>query len=347
MQIIKINATHPEPLKIRIAANVIRSGGLVAFPTETVYGLGAAVLDAAAVREIFKVKKRPFTDPLIVHIAAKQDYFSLADETSKLAERFMERFWPGPLTLIAKKSSIVPEIVTAGLNTVAIRMPAHKIALSLIKTVGMPVAAPSANLFGRPSPTTAQHVSDDFADKLELIIDGGRTTIGVESTVLDLTAIPPQILRPGGITREEIEETIGGKVTLFSAQKHGNLSGKTSVPSPGMMNTHYAPRAKLIFVEGDCTSVVRKVQKLADSFGQQGKKVVIMAMDESISNYNGFSVRSFGKRDDPKSCAYNLFSVLRSIDKEETDIIIAEPVVSDGLGLAVVDRLRKAATAIF
>jgi L-threonylcarbamoyladenylate synthase len=354
MQIIKINPDAPEPLKIEIAANVIRNGGLVAFPTETVYGLGAAALDAVAARKIFKVKRRPFTDPLIVHIASKEDYFSLVDEISPLAERFMERFWPGPLTLIAKKSSIVPEVVTAGLNTVAIRMPAHKIALSLIKAVGMPVAAPSANLFGCPSPTTAQHVSDDFTNKLDLIIDGGATIIGVESTVLDLTTIPPQILRPGGVTREEIEDTIEGKVTLFSAQKDDTLSGKAntgdkevSMPSPGMMNTHYAPKAKLILVEGDCISVMRKVQKLADSFRQQGKKVVIMAMDESISSYNGFNVRSFGRRNDLKSCAYSLFSVLRSIDKEEADIIIAESVVSDGIGLAVVDRLRKAATAIF
>jgi L-threonylcarbamoyladenylate synthase len=342
MQIVKINPEHPEPSKIEIAANVIRSGGLVAFPTETVYGLGAAALDRAAAGKIFKVKRRPFTDPLIVHIAARDDYFSLVDEVSPLTERLMEKFWPGPLTLIARKSSIVPGVVTAGLNTVAIRMPAHKIAISLIKTAGIPVAAPSANLFGHPSPTTAQHVSDDFAAGIDLIIDGGRATIGVESTVLDLTAAPPQILRPGGVTREEIEEMIG-KVALFSAREHGNL---TPSPSPGMMDTHYAPRAKLILVEGNHASVVKKVQKLADSLKAQEKKVAIMATDESVSNYNGSSVRSFGSRDDLKSCAYNLFSVLRSLDKEGADIIIVEAVDPSGLGLAIMDRLRKAASSI-
>lgn len=342
MQIVKINPKHPEPLKIKMAASVIRSGGLVAFPTETVYGLGAVALDATAAGKIFKVKRRPFTDPLIVHIAARDDYFSLVDEVSPIAERLMKRFWPGPLTLVAKKSSIVPGVVTAGLNTVAIRMPAHKIAISLIKTAGIPVAAPSANLFGHPSPTTAQHVSDDFPNELDLIIDGGEATIGVESTVLDLTVAPPQILRPGGIAREEIEQAIG-KVTLFSSAGNSSLT----FSSPGLMNTHYAPRAKLILVEGDCTSVVRKVQKLANSFEQQGKKVVIMAMDENVSSYNGFSIRSFGRLNDLKSCAHNLFSVLRSIDKKETDVIIAESVTSDGIGLAIMDRLRKAASSIF
>lgn len=345
MQIVKIDATNPEPLKIEMAANIIRGGGLVAFPTETVYGLGAAALDVTAISKIFKVKRRPFTDPLIVHIADRQNYFSLVDEISPLAEKLIKRFWPGPLTLIAKKSQIVPDVVTAGLDTVAIRMPAHKIALSLIKAAGIPIAAPSANLFGHPSPTTAQHVSDDFTNELNLIIDGGATIIGVESTVLDLTATPPQILRPGGATREEIEQTIG-KVTLFSAQEHNSLYNKEMpAPSPGMMDTHYAPKAKLILVKGN--SVVRKTQKLADSLKQQGKKVVIMAMDESLSSYNGFNVRSFGKRDDPKSSASALFSVIRSIDKKEIDVIIVEAVTPDGLGLAVMDRLHKAASSIF
>lgn len=344
MQIVKINPLNPEPLKIEMAANIIRSGGLVAFPTETVYGLGAAALDATAAGKIFKVKKRPLTDPLIVHISNRQDYFSLVDGVSPLAEKLMKRFWPGPLTLITKKSPVVPDVVTAGLNTVAIRMPAHKIALSLIEAAGTPIAAPSANLFGHLSPTAARHVNDDFTNELDLILDGGTTTIGVESTVLDLTFTPPRILRPGGATREEIEQTIG-KVSLFSTQEYGKLyNGKISAPSPGMMTTHYAPKAKLILVEGD--SIAEKVQKLANSLKKEGKRIIIMATDGNISSYEGFNVRSFGKRDDPKSCASALFSVLRSVDKEEIDVIIAEAVASDGLGLAVMDRLRKAASVI-
>ncbi|MBU4312613.1 MAG: threonylcarbamoyl-AMP synthase, partial [Candidatus Omnitrophica bacterium] len=310
-----------------------KGGGLVAFPTETVYGLGADAFNPKAVAKIFEAKKRPLEDPLIVHIAQKEDLYKLAEDISDMALRLADEFWPGPLTLVLKKSKNIPDIITAGLNTVAIRVPANKVALALIKFSETPIAAPSANLFGRPSPTTAQHVLDDLKEKIDIVIDGGRALIGVESTILDLTQNPPVVLRPGGVSMEKLRKVVKG-VEIYKQDK---------VLSPGMYPRHYSPKAKVIFVEGSGDARVAKVKNLAARFNLQEHSVGILAKEENKDKYDGFNVKPLGPGDDLTICAANLFSVLRNFDKEGVDIIIAESVKEEGLGLAIIDRLRKAA----
>ncbi len=314
------------------AAKKIKDGGLVAFPTETVYGLGADALNPVACAKIFQVKNRPLEDPLIVHIADKENLFKVAREVYKITLDLIDAFWPGPLTLVLKKQEAIPDIVTGGLDTVAVRMPDHKIALSLIKEAQTPIAAPSANLFGKPSPTTAQHVLEDLDGKIDLIIDAGNTNIGLESTILDMTQDPFCVLRPGGIAIEELRRIIP-KVGLYN---------KDGILSPGMYPRHYAPNAKILIVEGSGKTQVEKVKDLAQDFDTQGYRFGILAKFENKDRYRDFNIKLLGPGNDLVACAASLFSALRDFDKDQVDVIIAEAVKEEGLGVAIMDRLRKA-----
>ncbi len=340
---IKVDPKKPQIEAIRIAANIIRKGGLVAFPTETVYGLGANALDSNAVAGIFKAKERPADNPLIVHIADKRDMHKLAKAVPQRAEKLAARFWPGPLTLILKRLKVVPDVTVAGLDTIGIRMPSNKIALALIRESGVPIAAPSANRAGKPSPTTAQHVIDDLAGRIEIVLDGGPTRVGVESTVIDITTLVPQILRPGGTPFEELKAEFG-ETMLHPATISEKRITSLKAHAPGMKHRHYAPEAEMILVEGDPDKIVRRVKELAAVSMADGRKVAILATDESISNYDGDVLRSLGSRNNMAEMARNLFRLLREFDEEKVDIVIAEGVPPRGLGLAVMNRLRRAAS---
>lgn len=341
MIILKINSEKPEEEKIRRAAEIIRRGGLVAFPTETVYGLGADALNPEAVGKIYAAKERPLDNPIIVHIAKKEDLHAIAETVPSYALKLMDRFWPGPLTLVLKASKRVPRITTAGADTVAVRMPSHKVALELIEASGTPIAAPSANLAGRPSPTTAGHVEQDLAGRIDMILDAGPTQVGIESTVLDLSVNPPLVLRPGGVTYEDLRKVLGG-VELHPAVSAEKSIGIGEVRSPGMKHKHYAPNVEVILVEGTPSGIAAKVQEVADCNVQMGKKVGILATDENVSGYRADVVKSFGSREDASSAANRLFNLLREFENEEVDVIIAEGLPPEGLGLAVMNRLRRA-----
>lgn len=298
----------PEDEEIRTAAEIIKSGNLVAFPTETVYGLGASALNTEAVKKIFKAKGRPNDNPLIVHIAKKEDLNELAVNIPEIAEKLINRFWPGPLTLVLKKNKVIPDEVTAGLDTVAIRMPKNEIAISLIEQSG-PIAAPSANLSGKPSGTSINHVIQDFNGKIDCIIDGGDADIGLESTVLDLTSSPIAILRPGKITFEQLRKIIPDLVISSHV--------KGEVKSPGMKYKHYAPRAKVILAK-DKIEISKIKKKYSD------KKIKVIDMNNS------------------KLLAKNLFKIFRESDIEGYEIIVVKTVKEKGIGLAIMNRLKKA-----
>ena len=351
----RVDPLAPAPEIIEWAAAILRAGGLVAFPTETVYGLGANALDPGAVAGIFRAKGRPPDNPLIVHVADRETVYRLARRVDGRAVRLMELFWPGPLTLILPRQEGVPPEVSAGLETVAVRMPAHQAALDLIRAAGVPVAAPSANLSGRPSPTTAAHVWDDLGEQIDVILDAGPAGIGVESTVLDLTASVPVILRPGGVTREELEAAAGevrldpaaggGGEDAGSAGKDGPAA--VSRPrSPGMKYRHYAPRAPLILVEGEARQAAAKVRELAELKSAAGLKVGILASAEAAPFYPRGEILAAGSRRQPEQIAARLFSALRRFDELGVDVIIAEGVEPAGLGLAVMNRLRRAAAEV-
>jgi len=339
---LKVNSEKPEIDKIQIAANAIKSGGLVAFPTETVYGLGADALNPKAVEKIFAAKMRPPDNPMIVHISKKEDVYKLAREVPSAAEKLMTQFWPGPLTLILKRSNLVPDITVAGLDTIAIRMPSNKVAHALIRESSVPIAAPSANLAGKPSPTTAQHVLDDLAGRIDIVLDAGPAKIGVESTVVDMTTPIPQILRPGGTPHEQLKSALG-KVELHPSVTANKKMRVTEARSPGMKHRHYAPKAEMIVVEGEFNKIVKRVQGLATSYMTKEIRVGILCTDESQSKYNADVVKSLGSRVDASTIAKNLFRLLREFDEEKVDVIIAEGIVPEGLGLAVTNRLRRAA----
>jgi L-threonylcarbamoyladenylate synthase len=339
--VLKVNPQNPEAEKIRVAAEIIFSGGLVAFPTETVYGLGADALNAEAVLALFEAKRRPLDNPPIVHVADKAEVAPLVQSVPKKAKLLMEKFWPGPLTLIFKHSAKVPNVTTAGLDTVAVRMPKHPVALALIKTSRRPIAAPSANLAGKPSPTTAQHVYEDLNGRIDAILDGGATDIGVESTVVDLSVDPPMLLRPGGTPFEALKAVLPDLVLHPFVQAEKELSLEKT-RSPGMRHKHYAPKSPVIVVEGNLQDVIAKVKELAQSYAAEGKKVGVLATDQTQSSYQAAVVKSLGTRSNIASVAQNLFRVLREVDAEGVDVIVAEGVPSEGLGLAVMNRLRKA-----
>lgn len=340
--VLKVNPMKPRIETIRVAARIIQNGGLVAFPTETVYGLGVDALNPKAVKNMFKAKKRPLDNPPIIHIADKNDVYMLAKRVPKKAEKLMDALWPGPLTLVLKRSKIVPDITVSGLGTVAIRMPKHKVALSLIWESKVPIAAPSANLAGRPSPTTAEHVLKDLDGRIDLILDGGPTRIGVESTVVDLTVNPPQVLRPGGTTYERLVKILG-EVQLHPAAIADRRVRVLQARSPGMKHRHYAPRAKLILVEGtSIDKVVERVQELINEFADEGKKTGVLATEETAKRYKADVVKTLGSRKRLRTTAKGLFVCLREFDDDGVDIIVAEGLPLKGLGLAVMNRLRKA-----
>ncbi len=339
--LLKVDTENPDPTIIQTAANIIRKGGLVAFPTETVYGLGADALNPEAVSSLFVAKKRPLDNPPIVHIADLKEVGRLVLEVPPNAKKLMEKFWPGPLTLIFKRSSLMPKVTVAGLDTVAIRMPKHKVALELIRMSRCPIAAPSANLAGKPSPTTAQHVYEDLNGRIDAILDGGATNIGVESTVVDMSVDPPMLLRPGGTPFEALKKVLGDLKLHPFVQAEQELSLQ-EIRSPGMKHKHYAPKAQVILVEGNFLVVMAKVKDLVESYKLQGSKVGVLATDETQTAYKADVVKSLGSRANLAIVAQNLFRLLREVDAENVDIIIAEGVSSEGLGLAVMNRLRKA-----
>ncbi len=340
-KIVDIDINHIDMVVLSEAANILKNGGTVAFPTETVYGLGANALDKNAISKIFKAKGRPSDNPLIVHIADFDDLHELVLNIPKKAEMLMEKFWPGPLTMIFKKSMKVPENVTADLDTVAIRMPSHPIANKLIELTGLPIAAPSANLSGKPSPTKAEHVIKDLKGRVDAIVCGGDAEVGVESTVLDITTDTPMILRPGGITKEDIEKLVG-EVEIDPAilkKNNGNYKPK----SPGMKYTHYSPEAQVILINGQIDNVVEKIKSMQESKEKEGYRVGIMATDETKDRYNGENILSLGSRKRLETVASNLFKTLREFDERKVDIILSEGFEEVGVGQAIMNRLTKAA----
>ncbi len=341
-KVIKIDPENIDKEKLDEAAEALKAGKIVAIPTETVYGLGANALDTSAVEQIFRAKGRPSDNPLIVHIADKDSVHSLTGDISPKAALLMDKLWPGPLTLVFRKSSIIPEIITAGLDTVAVRMPEHPVARELIRMAGVPVAAPSANVSGKPSTTTAQHVLDDLDGKIELVIDAGSSRVGLESTVLDVTVEPPVLLRPGGVTPKEIENIIGpieiDKTIL------GKIDSENVPKSPGMKYRHYSPRAHVIIVKSDSMErQSEKILELAYRSLNEGKKAGICATDQTIGKYTGFEAISMGDRNKPETIAAKLFALLRGFDDREVDIIFAEAVAENDVGLAIMNRMVKAA----
>ncbi len=338
---VQVDSNNPDPAEIQKAAKIIQTGGLVAFPTETVYGLGADALNGDAVLRLFEAKKRPLDNPPIVHIADVCEVYPLVAEVPANAELLMKQFWPGPLTLVFKHSNNVPKETVAGLDTIAIRIPKHKVALELIIQSQRPIAAPSANLSGKPSPTTAQHVYEDLNGRINAIIDGGATNIGVESTVVDLSCDPPMLLRPGGTPFEALKNVLGDLRLHPFVQSEQELPLE-KIRSPGMKHKHYAPKAEVILIEGSVEAIEDKIKQLAASYKLKGAKVGVLATDETIATYKADVVKSMGSRFNLSTVAQNLFRLLREVDAEDVNVILAESVPSEGLGLAVMNRLRKA-----
>lgn len=338
---IKVDQNHPEADAIAGAGLILRRGGLVAFPTETVYGLGADATNARAVARIFEAKGRPPDNPIIVHVASRSQLSALVVGVPTAAKILMDTFWPGPLTIILPAAKGVPEVVTAGLATVAVRMPDHPVALELIKVAGVPVAAPSANLSGKPSPTHAAHVLQDLDGRIEAVLDGGPAGVGVESTVIDLTAEAPVILRPGGITPEELGACLG-EVIIDSDVLAGSYDGD-SPRSPGMKYTHYAPRAPLLLVTGNGPAVALKIRQLACAEKCVGKRVGILTYSDSSDFSAAGEVVVAGRRERPETVAAGLYSALRRFNELGVDVILAEGLEEKGVGLAVMNRLKKAA----
>ncbi|MCU7673537.1 L-threonylcarbamoyladenylate synthase [Bacillus thuringiensis] len=320
--------------QLQEAAKLLRENEAVAFPTETVYGLGANAMDDEAIAKIFEAKGRPSDNPLIVHIGTKSQLDGIVKEIPPVAEKLMAHFWPGPLTIILPRKEGISERVTAGLNTVGVRMPDHPVALALIEEANVPVAAPSANRSGRPSPTLASHVYEDLNGKIAGIVDGGATGVGVESTVIDCTSTVPTILRPGGITKEQLEAVIG-TVSLDPALK----DEKEKPKSPGMKYTHYAPKAPLSIVEGSREFI----QQLVDEKKEEGFKVGVLTTEEYQYVYNADVILSCGVRSDLASVATKLYDVLRTFDASEVDVIFSESFPNEGIGNAIMNRLTKAA----
>lgn len=336
----KIDKNKIDENIIEEAAEILRDGGLVAFPTETVYGLGADALQEEAARKTYAAKGRPSDNPLIVHIADYEDLRKIAVNIPAETDMLASHFWPGPLTMIFEKSPAVPYGTTGGLDTVAVRMPVDPAAAALIRAAGGFVSAPSANTSGRPSPTTAEHVAEDLSGRIEMILDGGPVDIGLESTILDMTVSPPMILRPGAITAEMFEEVIGPvdvDQTLLSADS------VQAPKAPGMKYRHYAPKAKMFIVEGDLREEILAIRQLSYAAHRKGKEVGIIATAETLPFYNHGIVKSVGSRENEKTIAKGLYGVLREFDEENIDTIYSESFAAQGIGKAIMNRLEKAA----
>ena len=340
-KLLKINPEcfHEEDLES--ACQILRDGGLVAFPTETVYGLGGDALRPEAAEKIYAAKGRPSDNPLIIHIATEDSVYEVAEEVPRKAEILMKKFWPGPLTMIFKKQEKVPYSTTGGLETVAVRMPVHPVAMELIRASGVLLAAPSANISGRPSPTRAEHVVEDLQGRVDMIIDGGPVGIGLESTILDMTEEIPVILRPGYITKEMLEQEIGevavDPALLTKPDEH------IVAKAPGMKYRHYAPRGSMFIVEGEMEAVAEKINALVEEHGKKGEKAVIIAAEESKALYPAGQVYSIGARKSEGSIAAGLYDILRKMDEIGAEYIYAESFREDRLGAAIMNRMLKAA----
>lgn len=339
-KIIIIDENHIEADVIREAGEILKAGGLVAFPTETVYGLGGDALNENSSARIYAAKGRPSDNPLIVHIADFEAIHAIVKKIPEAAYLLAKRFWPGPLTMIFEKSEVVPLTTTGGLSTVAVRMPSHPTARALIEAAGGYVAAPSANRSGRPSPTLARYVTEDLDGRVDMIIDGGESVIGLESTIVDLTEDIPVILRPGCITDKMLEEVLGEvrmDETLFE------VSSDKAPKAPGMKYRHYAPRGSLTIVEGQPEAVVKYINQAVETAVSEGKRAGVIATDDTVGSYRNAQIKSMGESTDEESAARLLFRILREFDEEDVQVMFAQSVPRSGIGQAVMNRLLKAA----
>lgn len=341
----KLVTVDPERIDedaVREAAEILKRGGLVAFPTETVYGLGGDALNPEASRKIYAAKGRPSDNPLIVHIADMEHLRAIVTDVPEAAERLAEAYWPGPLTMILRKKDIVPEETSGGLPTVAVRMPSHPVAAALIRASGGYIAAPSANTSGRPSPTEASHVAEDLCGRIEMILDSGPVEIGLESTIVDFTEDVPVVLRPGYINPEMLKEVLG-TVRIDPGILDANAGKGIRPKAPGMRYRHYAPRCQLTIVEGGEEAVVRKINELAKEARAAGKKVGVIAADRTAGRYRADDVRVIGNRQDDETIARHLFSVLRDFDADAVEVAFSESFDTPRMGMAIMNRLLKAA----
>ncbi|MBR5800995.1 MAG: threonylcarbamoyl-AMP synthase [Lachnospiraceae bacterium] len=339
-KIVKTDENHIDDIAIKEAGEILQKGGLVAFPTETVYGLGGDALNADSSVKIYEAKGRPSDNPLIVHIASMDALPAIVKEIPKEAYLLAEKYWPGPLTMIFRKSDAVPLTTTGGLETVAVRMPSHKVALALIEAAGGYVAAPSANRSGRPSPTLARYVIEDLDGRVDMIIDGGEVNIGLESTIIDLTEEKPVILRPGYITEQMLAQALGEVETDRTLmQQHADLAPK----APGMKYRHYAPKGSLVIVEGREEAVVPYINAQLSEAKAEGLKSGVIATEETKDAYLADCVKCAGSRQDEEAVARSLFRILREFDEEEVQVMYAEAFPRDGVGQAIMNRLLKAA----
>ena len=340
------------------AAEILKQGGLVAFPTETVYGLGGNGLDKEAAKKIYAAKGRPSDNPLILHVSSIEEVYPLVKALPEKAKKLMETFWPGPLTLVLPKSDIVPKESTGGLETVALRSPENALTLALIRACGFPIAGPSANLSGRPSPTEASHVLEDLGGRIEGILEDGAVGIGVESTIVDLSEDCPTLLRPGAITIEDLEAVLGEKVTIDPTLLGKSMAEGFIPKAPGMKYRHYAPKAEMILFkkkeeeENGLRSGQEDIAKSILSYGEKEfsvspeKKIWILCGEDPASLYEGdgrFTVKILGRREEPLSMTHNLFRLLRQADEEGVELILGECYSEEGVGFALMNRLKKAA----
>lgn len=340
-EVIKIDPEHMNLEEIQRAGKLLAEGELVAFPTETVYGLGGDALNPEAAGKIYAAKGRPSDNPLIVHIADVSDLRRIVTEVPPQAEKLAEAFWPGPLTMIFWKNDQVPSATTGGMDTVAVRMPNHPVALELIRQSGCLIAAPSANTSGRPSPTEAAHVAEDMDGRIPMILDGGSVDIGIESTIIDLTESVPMVLRPGYITPEMLSEVLGESVILDPGIVAEDDTKKPK--APGMKYKHYAPKADMIIVDGSSEQVIKKINELAAEAGKQGKKTAVIATEETKDQYQADVVLSMGSREDEDSIARHLYHILRECDELSVGSIYSECFSTPRIGQAIMNRLLKAA----
>ena len=336
----KITHTTEDNAIISKAGEIIRVGGLVAFPTETVYGLGGDAMNPEASGKIYAAKGRPSDNPLIIHICKLEDIYRIVADFPETAKRLAQEFWPGPLTMVLPKADIVPKQTTGGLDTVAVRMPVDPTALAFIEAAGGYVAAPSANVSGRPSPTDAKYVIEDMDGRIEMILDDGAVEIGLESTIVDLTGEVPMLLRPGFITLKMLEDVLG-QVDVDKTILDGDCLDKPK--APGMKYKHYAPKGELTIVTGAEDAVICKINTLSKEMAGRGEKVGIIATDENVEQYVAHSIKSVGMKDDEVSIAKNLYRILREFDDEGITVIYSESFAHGGIGQAIMNRLLKAA----
>ena len=341
--LVRIDPERPDPAVLARAGKIIRRGGLVAFPTETVYGLGAHALDEAAVKRIYRAKRRDPSDPLIVHLGALDEVATVATDLPSAARALAERFWPGPLTIVLPKRPVVPDAATAGLPTVAVRVPSHTVARGLLAAAGVPIAAPSANLFMRTSATTAQHVLEDLGDRVDLILDGGPAPHGIESTVVAVSDEDARLLRPGATTAEAIAEVLAELTPPISLQ----FGARGATASPGLLAKHYSPTATLLLYSGPAAEARAAMRIAAENAMRSGRHVGLLLADEDVPSFadlaDRVTIERLGSERDLNAIASRLFAAMRDLDARGTDAIIVRGFGEAGLGRAILDRLTRAA----